>query len=415
MVDTIWLGRLSTEAVAAVGICSFFIWFANAVVLISRIGLTTWVSRSYGENEMDKVEKYIKNSFQLSILLAVIYSSILFIFKRQFIGFYNLDNLVSSLAIEYTSIIAPGLIFSFLNPMFAGTYNSFGNSVTPFKISAIGLIINIILDPIFIFTLNLGIAGAAYATVLAQFIVTLIYIYSGKKGNVVFTLINYLEKPDFGYMKQVFITGYPAAIQSGAHGVVNMILNKFVASYGAMPVAVYSVASQIESVCWMTAEGFSTALTSFMGQNLGNRNFDRLREGYKEGMKLFAGIGILSSILLIFFGGSIFKVFLPDDLEAIKEGTRVLFAFGLFEWAMAIEIGTVGAFNGIGLTLPPAIAEVILNIIRIPIALVLMPILGVLGVWVSMSASMALKGIVLFTMFVITMKKTNGFKSLVEY
>ncbi len=414
LVDTLWLGRLSTEAVAAAGISSFFFWFANAIAIMSRVGLTTWVSRSYGEGDYNKVQKFIKNSFQLNVFTAIIYTVVVFTLRHQLIGLFNLEGAVNSLGVQYLEIVTIGMIFTFINPMFAGTYNSFGNSVTPFKISTIGLIANIILDPILIFTFDLGIAGAAYATVLAQVLVTFIYIFAGRRSDAAFVLVNYKEKPDMEYVKAIAKTGYPAMVQSGVHGVINLVLNTFVASFGAMPVAVSSIATQVESISWMTAEGVSTAVTSFMGQNLGARNFDRLREGYKEAMKIFLVIGLFASALLVFFGEPIFKVFLPNDPEAIAEGARVLFVFGLAEWALTTEIGTLGAFNGLGLTFAPAVVEVVTNLMRIPMALFLMDSMGILGIWITMSVSMVMKGVILFGMFMYKMKKTDNFRTLVE-
>ncbi|NMB06920.1 MAG: MATE family efflux transporter, partial [Tissierellia bacterium] len=201
LTDTMWLGRASTKAVAAVGTAGNLMWFGSGLILITQIGLGVSVAQSYGRNDMDAVKKYISYGFQLDIFIAIIYSLLLFIFNSQIIGFFNLNDVeVIRMAEEYLRIIALGLTFHFINPIFSTTLNSTGNSVTPFKLNALGLIINMILDPILIFGLgpipSLGAKGAAIATISAQFMVSLAFIILGTKSNAIYSHVNLFIKPN---------------------------------------------------------------------------------------------------------------------------------------------------------------------------------------------------------------------------
>ena len=398
LTDTMWLGRASTKAVAAVGTAGNLMWFGSGLILITQIGLGVSVAQSYGRNDMDAVKKYISYGFQLDIFIAIIYSLLLFIFSSQIIGFFNLNDVeVIRMAEEYLRIIALGLTFHFINPIFSTTLNSTGNSVTPFKLNALGLIINMILDPILIFGLgpipSLGAKGAAIATISAQFMVSLAFIILGTKSNAIYSHVNLFIKPNLEYINRMVKLGFPPFVQTAFHSGISMILTRIVAQFGDTAVAVLNIGSQIESIAWMSAEGFSSAISAFVGQNFGARKLDRIKDGYHKGMQILGSIGIFATILLVFGARPLFTIFTPRDPIAINEGAKYLRILGLSQFFMTIEIGTAGAFNGIGKTLPPTLIGIVFNIFRIPLALILSSTsLGLLGIWWSISLSSIIKG-----------------------
>lgn len=407
LTDIMWLGRLSTEAVAAAGTVGFFMWFGAALVMMSQIGVAVGVAQAFGKRDYEDAKKYISHGFQLDLFIAIIYSLFLFVFRNKIIGFFDLkDPMVIKMAIEYLVIISIGMTFHFINPLFSATLNSTGNSIVPFKVNTVGLIINIILDPILIFGWGpipaMGIRGAALATILAQIIVTLLFLALGKTGDTLYSHVNLLLKPDKVYIKRIVKLGLPPSMQMGLHAVISMVLNKIVAGFGPVPVAVLSIGSQIESLSWMTSEGFSTAISAFVGQNYGAKKFDRIKEGYYKGIQILGVIGTFTTLLLIFAAKPLFTIFTPDDPIAIKEGIIYLRILGLSQFFMSIEIGTAGAFNGLGRTLPPTIIGIILNAIRIPLAILLSgyTILGLSGIWWSISMTAIIKGIILTSWFI---------------
>ncbi len=399
LTDTMWLGRASTKAVAAVGTAGNLMWFGSGLILITQVGLGVSVAQSYGRNDIEEVKKYISHGFQLDIFIAILYSLLLFLFKSQIIGFFKLNDFeVIRMAEEYLGIIAIGIIFHFINPIFSTTLNSSGNSVTPFKLNALGLIANMILDPLLIFGLgpipSLGVKGAAIATIFAQFIVTFVFVILGKKSNNVYSHINLFMKPDFRYIKRMVKLGFPPFVQTAIHSGISMMLTRIVAGFGDTAVAVLNIGSQIESIAWMSSEGFSSAIAAFIGQNFGAKKLDRIKKGYHKGMQILGSIGAFATLLLIFGARPLFTIFTPKDPTAINEGIKYLRILGLSQFFMSIEIGTAGAFNGIGRTLPPTLIGVVFNILRIPLALVLSSTtLGLLGIWWSISISSIIKGI----------------------
>ncbi|WP_019229816.1 MATE family efflux transporter [Sedimentibacter sp. B4] len=405
LTDIMWLGRLSTGAVAAAGTAGFFLWFGSSLVMITQVGVGVNVAQYIGRNDSESAKKYIANGFQLDIFIALLYSLFLFSFRHNIIGFFNLqDSDVIQMAIEYLTIISMGIIFHFLNPIFSAALNSTGNSITPFKINTIGLVANIILDPLLIFGVGplpqLGIKGAALATIMSQFVVTILFVILGKAFNNIYSHVSLLSKPDMQIVKSIMKLGFPPFLQTGLHAVINMILTKIIAQFGPVAVAVQSIGSQIESISWMTSEGFSSSISAFVGQNYGAKKLERIKEGYKQGIQILGSIGIFTSLLLIFAAKFLFAIFVPNDPIAINEGVIYLRILGLSQFFMCVEIGTIGAFNGLGKTLQPTVNGVVLNVLRIPFALILSStVLGLSGVWWSISISSILKGIILFIWF----------------
>lgn len=183
-----------------------------------------------------------------------------------------------------------------------------------------------------------------------------------------------------------------------------MITARIIAQWGPIPIAVQKVGSQIESISWMTAGGFQSAMSAFIGQNYGAKKWDRVFKGYFSGLAIVSVIGIFATCLLIFGAGPVFSVFIPEE-EAIRYGIVYLKILGLSQLFMCIEITTAGAFIGHGKTLPPSIVGILFNALRIPGALILSStFLGLDGVWWAISISSILKGVVLSTWHILFLK-----------
>lgn len=411
MMDMAWLGRAGTKEVAAAGTAGFFTWIGASIFLIPKIGAEVGVAQSYGKEDMKSARKYVLHSIQLDIIIGLLYSIFLIVFRRQLIGFFNLEDVeVAEMAVDYLTIVSIGMVFFFLNPVFAGIFNGAGNSSTPFRITAVGLITNMILDPLMILGLGpfpeMGVKGAALATIISQFVVTLIFIKVNTDKLDLFSGLNLFEIPESKYIKTIFKLGFPAALQNGIFAFMSMVIAKILAQWGSTPIAVQNVGSQIESISWMTAGGFSTALSAFVGQNYGADRWDRIHEGYRKAIGLVSIIGIFATCLLIFGATPVFRIFIPDDSEAIKLGTTYLRILGLSQFFMCIEITTGGAFNGLGRTIPPSVVGIVFNALRIPSALLLSKTsLGLNGVWWSISISSIFKGIVLTGWFIIYLRE----------
>lgn len=405
MTDMIWLGHLSSNAVASSGTAGFFMWFGMGLVLISKIGTEIGVSQSIGRGDEKTAKDFIRNAIQLILFLSVVYGLFLFLFRVPMIEFFQMGDVgVVSDAVIYLAIIALGMPFALVNPVFSSVYNGYGNSRTPFLINTIGLVFNIVVDPLLIFGIGpfpvMGVAGAAWATILAQLIVALIFVHRIFILHEPLGRLELLRAPDWAIMRRITAYGLPVALQSAMFTIFAMLIARIISQWGPLPIAVQKVGSQIESISWMTANGFATALSTFVGQNYGAGQWRRIIKGYFAALGVMSLIGMAATLLLVFAGAPIFSLFVPEK-EAIAAGAVYLKILGYSQLFMCIEITTSGAFNGLGKTMPPAISSILLTGARVPAALILSSpaLLGLEGVWWSVSISSILKGILLVGMF----------------
>ncbi|MFI3211109.1 MAG: MATE family efflux transporter [Peptostreptococcaceae bacterium] len=403
MIDMMWVGKIGSDAVAAVGTAGYFPWFAMALVAISRVGAEVKVAQSIGKDEGDKAKEYIKASIEINMILSILYTLVLILFRKQLIGFFNLgDENVFNMSVEYLVIIACSMIFYFVNPILTSIFNGLGNSKVPFLINTIGLVFNIILDPILIFGINgsggLGVNGAALATSLSQFVVTatfLIYIFKSKNTYFNVSLFREVNKEVF---TNILKLGYPVALQSGLFTICAMVLGVVVSSFGSEAIAAQKVGSQIESISWMVCEGIGYALSSFVGQNYGAQKIDRVEKGCKSALFIAIVIGTFNTLLLVFFANDLFSLFINEP-NAIKEGTNYLIIIGYSQVFMCVEIVVAGIFRGLSKPLLPSVIMIIFTTLRIPFGYLFSHYIGIDGVWWSISISSMFKGVILYIIF----------------
>lgn len=412
--DMFWIGRVGTKAAAAVGTGGFFTWLAMAFILLSKVGAEVGVAQSIGRSDIGEARRYIRHTIQLNVFLAILYSISLITFRHSLIGFFDLgDTAVIEMATSYLVIVSLGLVFYFINPVFTGILNGYGDSTTPFFINMIGLIANMVLDPLFIHGMGpipaMGVKGAALATIIAQAIVSLVFVIRIvlAKGEL-FNNIGLLKAPDMAHMGYIIRLGLPVALQNALFSIIAMFIAKIIAHWGPTPIAVQKIGSQIEAISWMTAGGFSTALSAFVGQNYGAKKWDRIYKGYFIAIGLVSIVGVGATLLLTLGAKPIFSVFLTEE-EAVAHGIQYLKILGWSQLFMCIEITTAGAFNGLGKTVPPSIIGITFNALRIPAAIILSTpnLLGLEGVWWSISMSSVFKGVILTAWFVLFLRKNS--------
>lgn len=411
MTDMIWIGKLGSSSVAAVGTAGFFSWLGFALILIPKVGAEIGVAQSIGKKNYNDAESYARNALQLIVIAAAVYSVVIFLLRYKLIAFFNLNDVgVEKSAVQYLSIVSLGSIFMFINPVFSGIYNGSGDSKTPFYINSIGLVINIILDPILIFGWGpapvMGVRGAAIATVFSQFVVAMVFLYSMKTELSPIKNLHFFRKPVGEFVKKLTKFGFPVAIQSGLFTIFAIIIARIIAKWGPTPIAVQKVGSQIEAISWMTASGFGSAVSAFVGQNYGAKKWDRIYKGYMNSLAAMGVFGLAASALLIFAAKPIFMIFIQEE-EAVRLGVVYLQILGFSQLFMCLEIMTSGAFNGLGKTMPPSITSIIFTSLRIPGALILSSaaLLGLNGVWWSISMSSVFKGTILVIWFLILLHK----------
>lgn len=409
-IDMIWIGRIGEDAVTAIGTASMYFWIAEGLAMISRIGGQVNAANNIGAGNMDKARSYVVSTLQLSFFISLVYSICTFCFSNQLIGFFNLNSAhIVRDAEAYLKILSPAFVVYFFAFTVTGLITATGDSKTPFKANSIGLIINILLDPILIFGLGplprLGVEGAAFATAFSELIVAIVLLIHIARDKHLFLKINVFRKINIGEMKKIIYVGFPTAIQNLAFAFIAMIISRLVVVFGDEAVAVQRVGAQIESLSWMTSDGFSSAVNTFVAQNYGAKNIKRAKEGHHTALKIMTPWGIFVSLILFFGAVPIFQIFIPNP-ELAELGANYLRILALSQLFSCYEIVTQGAFAGFGRTIVPSTIGISLNIARIPIAILLSStVLGLNGIWWAITISSVMKGLLLVILFRVFEKK----------
>ncbi len=409
MTDMIWLGRVGGKAVAAAGTAGFYMWLSFAFIIITKVGGEIKVSQSIGKKDFSESKDYAKTAIQLTVIISILYFIFVQVFKYPLISFFKIDDdYVVKEAVSYLNIVSYGFIFAFINPLLTGMFNSYGDSKTPFYLNTIGLIANMILDPVLILgyfgVKPMGVFGAGLATIIAQLVVTLAFLIYIFRTKTVFREIKLFSPINFLKTKEIFRLGVPAAMQSALFTAISMAIARIVSSYGALAIAAQKVGAQIESISWMTAGGFQGALAAFVGQNYGAKKEERIKKGYNISIKLISLIGLFATIILFVFAKEIFSFFIPEE-ETINFGVSYLKIMAYSQIFMCIELTTAGAFNGISKTMPPSIISISFNALRIPMAFYFSKVMGIDGIWWAITISSILKGLILYLWFAKKLKK----------
>lgn len=410
--DMAWIGLLGSKAVAGVGVGGMFTWLSQGLAAMTRMGGQVQVAQCIGRGERDRAHGFAQAAVQLATLMGMAYAVISLLFTRQMVAFFQLtDPEAQTAALSYTKIACGLIVFSFLTLTMTGLYTAQGDSKTPFLANLIGLVTNMILDPVLILGPGpfpkLGVVGAAIATVTAQAIVMTIMILGviiQKKENVL-KGIRLTAKIPKEYLGGLCRIGIPTAIQGMAYCAISMVLTRMVSAYGAEAVATQRVGGQIESISWNTADGFAAALNAFIAQNYGAGKMERVRKGYRASLWTVGIWGLLISFVFICFPQAIADIFFHEP-KAVATAVGYLVIIGFSEAFMCVELTTVGALSGLGRTRLCSIISITFTSARIPLAIILGGLIGLSGIWWALSITSIIKGIIFTCTFLwITRKR----------
>ena len=410
--DMAWIGLLGSKAVAGVGVGGMFTWLSQGLAAMARMGGQVQVAQCIGRGERDRAHGFAQAAVQLATLMGMAYAVISLVFTRQMVAFFQLtDPEAQTAALSYTKIACGLIVFSFLTLTMTGLYTAQGDSKTPFLANLIGLVTNMILDPVLILGPGpfpkLGVVGAAIATVTAQAIVMMMMILGviiQKKENVL-KGIRLTAKIPKEYLGGLCRIGIPTAIQGMAYCAISMVLTRMVSAYGAAAVATQRVGGQIESISWNTADGFAAALNAFIAQNYGAGKMDRVRKGYRASLWTVGIWGLLISFVFICFPKAIADIFFHEP-KAVATAVGYLVIIGFSEAFMCVELTTVGALSGLGRTRLCSIISIAFTSARIPLAIILGGLIGLSGIWWALSITSIIKGIIFTCTFLwITRKR----------
>jgi len=409
LTDMFWLGRVSSDAVAASGTAGLFIWLSMAFFLFGRMGAEIGVSQNLGRGDKEAARTYGQSAIGIAVVLGIFVGVMYVVFSDVLIGFFRIQEAhVEQYAREYLELVSLAMPMMFTTAAITGIFNGAGNARVSLIINGVGFTINMILDPLLILTLNMGIRGAGIATVIAQSCAMILAIIMLKKHkDRPFEKIKLFILPKLEASKQIFKWVAPISLESALFTLLTMLITLLITRYGAAALATIRIGSQIESLTWLIAGGYASALTAFTGQNFGAGKWSRIYRGFKISTFLMSIWGLFVSIVLFFFGGALFSIFVPNDPEVIEMGIHLLRIFAIIQLPACLEGVAAGIFRGQGKTLPPSIASISSNILRVALAygFVYLTDMSLTGIWLAVAISAGVRGVWIFVWYMLYSRK----------
>ncbi len=392
LVDGIWVSKISSVHFAATS----FVWPINFLFISIGMGIsiagTSLLSQFTGANKIEDAKEYANQLIVTSFLISVFFSIIGIIFSPIVIMAMGGNGVLAEYSNIYIRITFLDMPFMFLFFNINSIMTSQGDTISPTILSAIAAILNIILDPIFIFTFNMGIAGAAWATLLSRAIIAIVGFFKLLRGN------NKI-KPNFKHfhfrkdiIKHIIKVGLPVSIGQSGASLGFMALNGFVVSYGTATLGAFGMVNRITSLFMQPAMGIGAALTAVVGQNYGASKLDRVNESFNKATKLTLIIGVTGTIILLVFSNQLVHFFIQskDDPEVIIQGITFMKYIAFSMPLMGMFSVLQGLFQGSGSTRYSMAMEIgRLWFVRLPMILLFKYLtdIGPSGIWFSMSFS----------------------------
>ncbi|MCS4470214.1 MATE family efflux transporter [Clostridium botulinum] len=399
IVDTMFVGMLNnTSAIAAVSIVYPLFMFIGAIGVMFGAGGASYLSRLLGEKKKEEADKTLTSTIIIGCIFSLIFTVICIIFLEQFLLMYGATETTMPYAKEYGYTIVAGSIFTIGTAIMSNTIRAEGNSKYSMIATCIGGVINIILDPIFMFKFGMGIKGAAVATVISQlvsFIFLLRYYYS--KKSYVKLGIKFL-KPTVNMFVEILKIGIPIFVTQVLASFALGFMNLGAKPYGDAAVAAMGIVFRVMSIGFYIVFGIGQGFQPVAGYNYGAKNFTRLKEAVKLSIKWSIISGIVISILFIVFAEGCMLIF-TRDREVINIGIKAFRAASL----LFPLFGYVNTYAVLYQALGKALGAFILSISRqgifyIPLMYILPKFMGLAGVIFCQTAADGLAFIETFIM-----------------
>ena len=382
MVDTIIVGRfVGVEALAAVGTTSSMVFLVNGFVMGLTSGFAVLISQKYGAKDEAGVKKAVASSITLSIIATIIVTFISVISAKPLLALMNTPSNIMKDASTYIIILYAGNIAIIFYNMMAAILRALGDSKTPLYFLIVSSVLNIILDLVLIINFKMGVAGAAYATVISQGVSALLcVIYTYKKYKIL-----RLKKEDFKVKKKYYRkhlkVGIPMALQFSITAIGIMTVQSAINIFGSTVIASYAAASKVLQLVMQPATTLGVTMATYCGQNIGAKRYDRIKLGVKKCVQISIITSLISAMVLIFLGKYFVMIFVSNpDAEILSYAQQVLNISAIFFIPLGLIFVYRNALQGIGDSFIPMMAGVYELVARAIVAFTLPKVLEFMGI-----------------------------------
>jgi len=411
IVDMIFIGRLSGEAIAAVAFNMPLFFFVLGLTMGLGSGVTASIARFIGAKDKVNADNSAEHAVVIGIGISIILTTLGFIYGRDILMKIGATESVIDLSWSYLRVICIGLPFMVLSAFFRSILTGEGVTKFPMTVAALGTILNIILDPIFIFTLGLGVAGAAWATAISQIIVFIIFVYMlfvKEHSYITFRLKDF--KPSSFIMKDIIKVGLPASISMVIMSFGQLVFNRILVHFSTDAVAAYQVGGRIDMVIFLPIMSIAFGLTTLVGMFHGAQELDKVKYIIKYGLTRSFLITTVISIIVYVFAPQLIMGFTKDiyiQNAAVKYLRLMSIVYPLI--ATAMPCGRI--LQGFGLGMPMLIITAVrVLLISSPLALFFVFVQNrpLEWIWYSMMISTGVSFVVAVSWLVWALKKYSA-------
>ena len=388
IVDTIFVGRLvGWKAIAALAIANPIQMILLAIGQTFGIGAASIISRSLGANDHDHANKALGNSITSITLISVVCAFFGVIFLNMLLRIFGASSDILPYAYDYMIVIMPFCIFRMAGPGLNSIVRSEGNAKLAMTTMIIGAVTNIVLDPIFIYVLDMGIRGAAIATIISQAIgtvITVIYLF-GPYGNLRIHPQNLIL--DFKLIVNMVGIGVPSFFRQAGTSVLTIILNNLLGIYGDIYISIYGIIGRMTAFTFLPALGIFQGMQPIVGYNYGAEDYGRVKEAVRLARRWAVVLIVAASVIIEIFPRTIIGVFTTDQ-SLIDSGILLVRVYFLALWATPMNAAASNVFQSVGNGRKALITALLRQfVVLVPVLLVCHEFFGLIGIFISFPLS----------------------------
>nr|WP_188978912.1 MATE family efflux transporter [Halocalculus aciditolerans] len=403
LADTFWVGRYSTEALAAISFAFPLVFLLISLGMGLSVAGSVMVAQNVGAGKDREAEYAASQTVVFSVAVSVVMGILGFFVVDDLLTIFGAAPDVYPLAVEYMQVISLGLVFMFGFLMFISLMRGYGNTVTPMVVMFFSVLLNIILDPFLIFGWwvfpRLGLEGAAIATVFSRalaFVAGLAVLFAGSRGLEIHLAD---MRPDLGFARRILRIGLPASVEGTGRALSINLMLIVVGLFPTTVVAAFGIGTRVLSVVFMPAIAVARGVETMSGQNIGADQYDRAAEATwfaaRATFVLLSLVGVVGWI----WAEPIIAVFTSDP-DVVAVGVTFMRYIAPTFGFMGIMRSYNGSFRGAGKTLTAAAISVgVLGVLRLPFAFFASQSIGAAGIWLSFALSNVLGAAVAYAWY----------------
>ncbi len=383
--DTLIVGRfLGRDALAAVGSAYTLMTFLTSALLGLSMGAGALFSLYQGRGDKHRLRLAVLHAFGLIAAITLLLNAAAYLLLPQILRLLQVPGEVYPLMQEYLLVIFAGIAATFLYNFFACLLRAVGNSATPLVFLGVSAVLNILLDLLFILVFPWGVGGAAFATVLSQYLSAL--------GLMCYTLFRCRDLLptrkelhwNKGILKEIYSLSILTCVQQSVMNFGILMIQGLVNSFGPVVMAAFSAAVKIDSFAYMPVQDFGNAFSTFVAQNYGAGQQERIRQGIKSSVGLTLGFCAVVSTAVVVFARPLMLLFTPaQETEMLAVGVNYLRVVGLFYWGIGCLFLLYGLFRAVKRPGVSVVLTIISLGLRVALAYLFAPVAGVVGIWAA--------------------------------